>query len=174
MSKVKFSIYSFVFILLSYITQVFIVNLDNGTLERFIIFVLVNVILYILYSYIILKFAKENLFTKKSSFLIFTLLVISFIVFPMIFQVMVWISCLVIASYNIEKGDSMSSNGKMSDSLSVVFGVIVTLFIMITYSYGGYKLIADEKYSKFELIVGFVLPPYPVYIGTKELYYKFQ
>lgn len=92
----------------------------------------------------------------------------------MIFQVMVWISCLVIASYNIEKGDSMSSNGKMSDSLSVVFGVIVTLFIMITYSYGGYKLIADEKYSKFELIVGFVLPPYPVYIGTKELYYKFQ
>jgi len=171
MSKIKFSIYSFIFILLSYVSQALILNLDNGTVDRFIIFVLGNVILYILYTYIILKFAKENLLTKKSLFLIFTLLIISFIVFPMIFQIIVWISCLVLANSNTEniKGDDMLGK-KVSDSLMGIAGIVLAIFLTITYCYGGYKLLVDENYSKLQVVIGFIIPPYPVYVGTKEIY----
>lgn len=59
---------------------------------------------------------------------------------------------------------------KVSDSLMGIAGIVLAIFLTITYCYGGYKLLVDENYSKLQVVIGFIIPPYPVYVGTKEIY----
>lgn len=59
---------------------------------------------------------------------------------------------------------------KIKELLGQVVGAFIMLFIGSMYLFGMYSLAVKDTYSTKQFIIGGVLFPYPIYIGSKELY----
>ena len=67
----------------------------------------------------------------------------------------------------LDKGNKMN---KIKDFTGQLLAILFAGYLIITYFYGLYALVVKDTYSKKELIIGMALPPYPIYVGAKEVY----
>ena len=51
-----------------------------------------------------------------------------------------------------------------------IMAFIIAIFIAFLYLFGGYRIIVDDRYAAKSAVVGFLFPPYAVYIGFTELW----
>jgi len=51
---------------------------------------------------------------------------------------------------------------------------IIGASLVITYVFGIYQITFNDKYDTKEMILAYAFPPYPVWIGGKEIYLKFN
>ncbi len=61
----------------------------------------------------------------------------------------------------------------MKNKLGELIAFMIIAILTMMYVFGSYKIITDdENYHTKDVIVGVVLPPYPIYIGIKESIFK--
>jgi len=59
----------------------------------------------------------------------------------------------------------------MKDIFSSLLGGLILLLIVGSYLFGATKILVDDyRYDTKDVVIGFMFPPYPVWVGGKELY----
>jgi uncharacterized protein YacL len=127
-------------------------------------------VLYVFFAMIILKYGRLHNFTKKNYKIIFSMFITSFLLFPIVLQLLTFVYCLRIDN----KSDineiifEEKENNLKDKTIGLITGIIIA-FIISMYFYGGYKIFNDKEYTAKHMVLGFIIPPYTVYIGVKEL-----
>jgi hypothetical protein len=57
-----------------------------------------------------------------------------------------------------------------SDAIGKVITGIVGVVLFVLYAIGGYKVIADDRYTAKDVVLSLVIFPYPLWVGLKETY----
>ena len=59
----------------------------------------------------------------------------------------------------------------MKNILGSLAGGLILLLIVGSYLFGATKILVDDyRYDTKDVVIGFMFPPYPVWVGGKELY----
>ena len=59
----------------------------------------------------------------------------------------------------------------MKDMFGSLVGGLILLLIVGSYLFGATKILVDDyRYDTKDVVIGFMFPPYPVWVGGKELY----
>lgn len=66
--------------------------------------------------------------------------------------------------------DKNTNPTKAKEFLLLALSLLVIAFLGLSYLFGIYKLITDKEYNSKQLIIGIVIPPYPVYVGVSEMF----
>lgn len=64
----------------------------------------------------------------------------------------------------------ISTHTDLPSFFTSTLSVLFMLYLLSMYIYGMYSIISSDKYSAKKLIIATVIAPYPIYIGTKEIY----
>ncbi len=63
-----------------------------------------------------------------------------------------------------------TKDSRTKDTIVSIFIGVLFSFLASMYVYGGYKLFTDKEYDAKNMVAGFIVPPYTIYIGIYELF----
>lgn len=172
-------------ILFSGLSRSVFMNMPNE--DAWIAGLVFQAVIYVVFIIAIYLYGRYNSFTRKKYSTSYTILFISFLIFPVILQIATYIYVVRSNSNkvaqkinNIEKTENkifstikdkiITLTLTIKDKIGALIFVIFILFLMFSYFFGGYKLFTDSSYSTKQLIAGIVFPPYTIYVGADEIF----
>ena len=60
------------------------------------------------------------------------------------------------------------------NAMNKLFGFVFWVSLVITYVFGLYQVTFNDKYDVKKMVLAYFVPPYPVWVGGKEIYLKFN
>ncbi|MBT3921977.1 MAG: hypothetical protein HOF21_05310 [Nitrospina sp.] len=60
---------------------------------------------------------------------------------------------------------------QLISSISGMFMMFLCAFMMFLYPFGIYSIVVDDhRYTTKDVVIGMIVPPYPLWVGGKEVY----
>jgi len=170
MSKTRFSFHFLIFFIVALILNQIAHNIPTMSIEILGIYYLLNAGVYWLFSRTILKYGRQREFRKNDFRKVFIIFGVSFLFFPIILQALTLFLCLYMDNRDKEISGEPKKSSNIKEIFKNIFIMIIIVFLASMYLFGGYKIIVDKEYNAKHMILGFIIPPYTVYIGVLELF----
>lgn len=164
---VLFTFYFILFFVINLLLKEMAKNTYSG--ELFVILSLILILIYIIFGVAVHYYAKNNSFSREKRNLSFFWLALSLFIFPVIIQIGLYIYMFKReVSYIVPKKEP--KNYHLKEKFISIVSIVAFIFIVLSYFYGGYKIIGEKYYTSKHLIIGLIFPPYTIYVGVEEFF----